>query len=264
VYTTLTNFNPKQGFCCASVVVDTSTDGGATWSVAGTPVPSVSPPPLEYANTTTRDGIEDTFTVGSTRVNGHYPLYVAYEDYSAGVDNILLTASYDAGATWTAPIQVNDNAAPVDEFQPNLTAAPNGTVSVAFYDRRLACPAAGTREAAAAGLALDQTNPHYTGALPPYGATNYCVNASIQFYTPVLAPIGQNIRISQHTFDPQLSAPHTDCASCETTFLGDYFGNDIGAGARGFVDYTTFVSTYADPANPGHQQQQIVAKLPVP
>jgi hypothetical protein len=264
VYTTLTNFNPARGKCCATVAVDVSTDGGATWSVAGTPVPSVTPPPLEYANTTIRDGIEDTFTVGRTLVNGRYPLYVSYEDYSAGVDNVLLTASYDGGATWSSPIQVNDNAALVDEFQPNLTAAPNGTVSVAFYDRRLACPAAGTTAAAVTGLALDQTNPHYTGTLPPYGATNYCVNASIQFYTPALAPIGNNIRISQHTFDPQLNAPHTGCASCETTFLGDYFGNDVGSGTHGLVDYTTFVSTYADPANPGHQQQQIVAKLPVP
>jgi hypothetical protein len=264
VYTTLTNFNPKQGYCCASVSVDVSADGGATWSVAGTAVPTVTPPPLEYANTTLRDGIEDTFAVGPVRVNGHYPLYVSYEDYSAGVDNILLTASYDGGVTWTAPIQVNDNAAPVDEFQPNLTAAPNGTVSVAFYDRRLACPAAGTPEAAAAGLALDQDNPNYPGALPPYGAANYCVNASIQFYTRALTPIGHNIRISQHTFDPQLNAPHTSCASCEITFLGDYFGNDIGPGPHGLVDYTTFVSTYADPANPDHRQQQIVATVPVP
>src|SRR5258705_849233 len=180
-------------FCCASVFVDASTDGGASWSVAGTAVPKVTPPPLEYANTTIRDGIEDTFTVGPTRVGGHYPLYVSYEDYSAAVDNVILTASYDGGTTWSAPIQVNDNAAAVDEFQPNLTAAPNGTVSVAFYDRRLACPAAGTREAAAAGLALDQVNPNYAGALPPYGAVNYCVNASIQFYPPVLNPIAKNI-----------------------------------------------------------------------
>ncbi len=264
VYTTLTNFNPKQGYCCAAIAVDVSSDGGATWSVAGTPVPSVTPPPLEYANTTIRDGIEDTFTAGPARVNGQYPLYLSYEDYSAGVDNILLTASYDGGATWTAPIQVNDNASPVDEFQPNLTAAPNGRVSVAFYDRRLPCPAAGTAAASGAGLALDQVNPNYSGSLPPYGATNYCVNASIQFYTPTLAPIGHNIRISQYTFDPQLNSPHTSCASCETTFLGDYFGNDVGPGADGLVDYTTFVSTYADPTNPNHQQQQIVATLPVP
>jgi hypothetical protein len=136
---------------------------------------------------------------------------VAYEDFSAGVDNVMITASYDGGATWTSPIQVNDNASPADEFQPNLAVAPDGTVSVNFYDRRLACPSAGTTQAAAAGLALDQANPNYTGSLPPYGAADYCVNASIQFYTPQLSPIGHNIRISQNTFDPQLNSPHVDC-----------------------------------------------------
>src|SRR5207253_5875350 len=88
-----------------------------------------------------------------------------------GVVNILLASSDDEGQSWTAPIQVNDNTVAVDEFQPNLDVAPDGTVSVAFYDRRLACPAAGTAEAAASGLALDTINANYSGALPPYGAT---------------------------------------------------------------------------------------------
>src|SRR6266699_506182 len=265
IYTTLTNFSPKKGFCCASVFVDKSTNGGKTWSVAGTAVSSVKPPPLVYPNTTFRDGIENTFAVGNQLdAQGRYPLYVAYEDFSAGVDNVMLTTSYDGGATWTSPVQVNDNASAADEFQPNLTVAPDGTVSVNFYDRRLACPAAGTAQAVAAGLALDQVNPNYTGSLPPNGAANYCVNASIQFYTPQLSPIGHNIRISHHTFDPQLNAPHTACATCETTFIGDYFGNTVGAKPGGAVDYSTFASTYDDGTNPAHYQQQIVASVRVP
>jgi hypothetical protein len=261
IYTTVTNFNPKQGFCCTSAFVDKSTDGGVTWSVAGTAFSNVTPPSAMYPNTTFRDGIENTFTVGNhLDAQGQYPLYVAYEDFSAGVGNVLLTASYDGGATWTSPIQVNDNASPVDEFQPNLTVAPDGTVSVAFYDRRLACPAAGSAAATAAGLVLDQVNPNYSGSLPPYGAANYCVNASIQFYSPTLAPIGHNIRISQNSYDPQLNSPHTSCATCETTFIGDYFGNTVG----GAVDYASFVSTYDDGTNSGHYQQQIVATVAVP
>jgi hypothetical protein len=265
IYTTLTNFAPKKGFCCASVFVDKSTDGGKTWSVAGTAVPTVTPPPAIYPNTTFRDGIEDTFAVGNQLdAQGLYPLYVSYEDFSAGTGNVMLTASYDGGATWTSPVQVNDNASSADEFQPNLTVAPGGTVSVNFYDRRLACPAAGTADAAAAGIALDQVNPNYTGSLPPYGAANYCVNASIQFYNPQLRPIGHNILISQHSFDPQLNSPHTSCASCESTFIGDYFGNTVAATAAGAVDYSTFVSTYNDGTNPASYQQQIVASVPVP
>jgi hypothetical protein len=260
VYTTLTNFNPKKGFCCTSISVDASTDGGQAWSTVGTPVSSAQPPPAMYANTTFRDGIENTFTVGNhLDSSGHYPLYVAYEDYSAGVGNVLLTASNDGGATWTSPIQVNDNASPVDEFQPNLTVAADGTVSVNFYDRRLACPTAGA-EATAAGLQLDQVNPNYGGSLPPYGASNYCVNASIQFYTPALSPIGHNIRLTQHSWDPQLNAPHPGGANNELTFIGDYFGNVTD----GSTDISTFVSTYADSSNPDNRQQQIVATVPIP
>lgn len=90
------------------------------------------------------------------------------------------------------------------------------------------------------------------------------MNASLQFYTPGLTPIGHNIRLSQNTFDPQLNAPHTDCATCETTFIGDYFGNTVGAEPGGAVDYSTFASTYNDATNPAHYQQQIVATVPVP
>jgi len=190
--------------------------------------------------------IEESFAVGNQRIGRYYPLYVTWEDFSAGVVNILLAASYNDGATWTAPIQVNDNASPVDEFQPNLDVAANGTVSVAFYDRRLACPAAGTAEAAAAGVALDTANANWSGPLPPYGAANYCVNASIQFYTPSLAPKGNNIRLTQHTWDPQLHSPHTSCPTCLNTFIGDYFGNTSAGGKS----YTTSVTTYDDGTNP--------------
>jgi hypothetical protein len=263
LYTTITNENPKMGSFATTISVDRSTDGGKTWSVVSTPVNNATLPPFIYPNTTFRDGITDTFAVGDhLDAQGRYPLYIAYEDYSAGIGNMLLTASYDGGATWTTPIQVNDNASPVDEFQPNLAVADDGTVSVNFYDRRLACPAAGTAEAAAAGIALDRAaqNPDYTGPVPPYGASNYCINASIQFYTPTLEPLEHNIRLTQHTWDPQLNAPHTGSPAGETTFIGDYFGNITD----GTSDVSTFVSTYDDGSNPAHYQQQVVAKIAIP
>ena len=119
-------------------------------------------------------------------------------------------------------------------MQPNLTAAADGTVSVAFYDRRLACPAAGTKEAAAAGLALDTglQNAGYTGPVPPFGAANYCVNTSIQFYTSNL-----------------------NQASNADGFIGDYFGNITSSGLGVHVDEGT---------NPNHFQQQVVATVAVP
>jgi hypothetical protein len=160
---------------------------------------------------------------------------------------------------------VNDNAAPADEFQPNLASAPDGTVSVAFYDRRLPCPAAGSAEAKAAGLALDTANPDYGGTLPPYGAADYCVNTAIQFFDPALNPIGHNIRLSPHAFDPQLNSPHEPSAFAAPTFLGDYFGNTTGPAATGgYTDYTTSVTTYDDGTNPANRQQQLVSEVAVP
>ena len=261
VYTTVTNFPGKHGFCCVTISVDFSTDGGHTWQGPEVVIQNVQSPPLFYPNTTFRDGIEDTFAVGNhLSAQGHYPLYVAWEDFSAGVGNVIMSASYDRGLTWSTPIQVNDNASPVDEFQPNLAVAANGTVSVAFYDRRLSCPALGTAEATGAGIALDQVNPNYTGSLPPYGATNYCINASVQFYSATLVPFGHNIRLTQHTWDPQLNSAHTDSAFTTATFIGDYFGN-ITDGA---TDFSTFVSTVDDGTNPQHYQQQVVAAVTIP
>ncbi len=261
VYTTLTTTAPVQHFSLDKIVLDRSTDGGQTWAQVSTVADNIAAPPSMYRNTTFRDGIENTFATGTVKVNGHYPLYTAWEDYSTGVDNVLLSASYDAGATWTTPVQVNDNQSMVDEFQPNLAVSASGRVSVNFYDRRLACPAQGTADAATAGLALDTANPNYAGSLPPYGATNYCVNASVQFYDAQLAPLGHNIRLTGHTWDPQLNALHPRCATCIRTFIGDYFGNTTA----GTTDYATFTSTAnVGGLNPAHYQQQVVATVGIP
>jgi hypothetical protein len=262
VYTTLTNFQPKQGYCCTSILLDRSTDGGVTYQSVSTVVDGANPPPLLYPNTAFRDGIENTFTVGKKRMgNGQYPLYVAWEDHSTGFGNLVLSSSVDGGATWSDPIQVNDNfSGNVDEFQPNLTAAANGTISVAFYDRRLVCPGFGTSEALGAGLLLDQQNARYAGSLPPYGAQNYCVNSSIQFYSAWLHPIGHNVRISGHTWDPQLNSPRPRSIGSSEGFIGDYFGNI----PKGSTDLTTSVSTFDDGSNPHHYQQQVVAAIAIP
>jgi hypothetical protein len=249
VYTTVTNSDPSHSYATDEIFVDRSTDGGKTWTTLPGSITATAPP-YQYANTTFRDGIEDTFAVGDhLDAQGSYPLYVAYEDYGAGVDNVLLTASYDGGSTWTSPIQVNDNASMVDEFQPNLSVAGDGSVSVAWYDRRLACPSRGTTEGAAAGIGLDPA---------ASGASNWCINASVQWYAPSLSPIGHNGRLTQHTWDPQLNSPHTSSPGGSDTFIGDYFGNDASVGTN---DLFTFVSTYDDGTNPKHRQQQVVASV---
>jgi hypothetical protein len=250
VWTTTTNNPSQQGYTTASISLIWSKDGGATWQGPLTVSPQVNLP--TYQNTTFREGIVNTFAVGTKKVGANYPLYVSYEDGGTGLSNVYLTASYDNGQTWAAPILVNDNQGPTEALQPNLNVAPNGDVDIAFYDRRLACPAAGSAEAAAAGLAFDP--------LAPFGRTNYCLNAALQFYKPNLTPIGHNVRLSAHTWDAQLSAPFPSSIGGASTFIGDYFGIDSG----GAYTYTSSVTTYNGGLNPSFHQQQDVARIATP
>jgi hypothetical protein len=257
VWTTTTNNPAGKGFGIADISLIWSTDGGATWQ-GPLPVRSDISVPT-YQNTTFREGIVNTFAVGPKKVSGRYPLYVSWEDGGTGLSNMYLTASYDGGHTWADPLRVNDNAGPTEALQPNLDVAPNGTVVDAFYDRRLTCPAQGTAEAAGAGIANDPGTSASPGT--PYGRANYCVNTAAQFYKPNLAPSGNNVRLSAHTWDPQLSALHPSCICTSGTFIGDYFGVASGGG----FTYTTSVSTFnAAGENASFHQQQVVARAPTP
>jgi len=262
VYTTITNNPQKKGYSTADVYVISSSDCGRTWQGPLSVVRAIAVP--TYQNTTFREGIVNTFAVGTHQVGDAYPLYVSYEDSSTGLSNVYLTASYDAGASWTQPIQVNDNPQGTEALQPNLDVAPSGTVGVAFYDRRLRCPDAGTAEALRAGLQYDPGTSASPGT--PYGRANYCVNTAIQFYRPDLRQanpaIGHNIRISAHTWDPQLNAPHPGCICSSGTFIGDYFG--VISSSNG-TTYTTSVSTFDySGENPTFYQQQLVASVATP
>jgi hypothetical protein len=258
VYTTLTNFTNHS--TVARIILDRSTDGGVTWETVSTVVSNIAAPPASYPNTNFRDGIENTFAVGQVAVNGFYPLYVSWEDYSAGYGNLKISASFDSGLNWSAaPVKVNDNPAGTDAFQPNLATAANGKVVVAFYDRRLACPDANSTEGKAAGLQLDPNASN---------KTNWCVNASLQIFDANLNKVRGNIRLSQHTWDPQLNSMKPSSINRARGFIGDYFGVDT-AGNKVF---TTSVSTYNDEtnpttpnqSNPRHYQQQVVASLTIP
>jgi hypothetical protein len=207
-----------------------------------------------YKNTTFRSAFGEAFNVGPRKVGRFYPLYAVYENSTAGgTTTLFIRASFDGGLHWRAPLQVNDNQGDGEALQPNIAVAPNGRVAVAFYDRRLPCPARDTPEASIAGLLFDPR--------APFGRTNYCINTAIQFYTPALKPLGHNVRLSPHSWDPQLSSPHPECICSAGTFLGDYFGVD----SRGGFTYTTSVETYnAGGENPGYHQQQLVSKLTTP
>jgi BNR repeat protein len=228
-----------------------SRDGGRTWARRRV---IVRHDVNGYKNTTFRAAFGEAFNVGTRKVGRFYPLYAVYENSApGGTTTLFLRASFDGGAHWRRPVQVNDNRGAGEALQPNIAVAPNGRVAVAFYDRRLPCPSRDTPEATIAGLLFDP------GA--PFGRINYCVNTAVQFYTAALKPLGHNIRVSPHTWDPQLSSPRPECICSDGGFIGDYFGVDSRAG----FTYTTSVETYnATGENPGYHQQQLVSKLRTP
>ena len=246
VYTTVTNNPVSKGFLNNSIYLIWSKDGGVSWQGPTLVAPSVLTP--TYLNTNFSEGIVNSFGLGTKQVNGHWPLYVAYENEDPdGLARVYVTGSLDGGARWSAPIRVNDGPDDVEALQPRVEVAPNGTVAVTFYDRRLACPSD-----PASGVQFDP--------LAPAGMTNFCINTAIQFYQPDLTPLGHNIRLSQFTWDPQLNAAKRFCICGSTTFIGDYFGLDFGGGYA----YTSSVSTYDYGHNPSNYQQQIVARVPLP
>jgi hypothetical protein len=246
VYTTVTNNPVSKGFLNNSIYLIWSKDGGVSWQGPTLVAPSVLTP--TYLNTTFSEGIVNSFGLGTKEVNGHWPLYVAYENEDPdGLARVYVAGSLDGGARWSAPIRVNDGPDDVEALQPRVEVAPNGTVAVTFYDRRLACPSD-----SASGVQFDP--------LAPAGMTNFCINTAIQFYQPDLTPLGHNIRLSQFTWDPQLNAAKRFCICGSTTFIGDYFGLDFGGGYA----YTSSVSTYDYGHNPSNYQQQIVARVPLP
>ena len=248
VWLTTTSFHRNNAQYAMSVT--SSRNGARTWERRRV---IVSHQVDGYRNTTFRAAFGEAFMVGPHKVGRFYPLYAAYEGAGSSGTALFMRASFDEGRHWSRPIQVNDNTGEAEALQPNLAVAPNGTVAVAFYDRRLACPDRDTPEATIAGLVFD---PH-----APYGRSNYCINTAIQFYRPNLRPLGRNIRLSAHGWDPQLSSPRFDCICNPASFIGDYFGID----SRGGFTYTASVETFnAAGENPGYHQQQLVSKVPTP
>lgn len=106
-----------------------SVDRGATWrevEVDGAVVPTQRilvflPPAPSLAVDPTRGRV-----------------YVAFHDGRHGDADVLLWRSTDRGATFSAPVRVNDTP-PGDgasQYLPRLALAPGGRLDVAYYDRR--------------------------------------------------------------------------------------------------------------------------------
>ena len=136
-----------SGVCSADVISHThSTDGGATWS---TPVVARSFNLVRSASANCPHAQDQRCIrpFGPIAVDnsggacdGH--LYAAFTDYAAGGNvnhsDVFITKSANGGATWSAPVKVNDDGLPNRvQFHPALEVdASNGHVVVAWHDAR--------------------------------------------------------------------------------------------------------------------------------
>ncbi len=251
VYVSYDNLPPKQSFTTGSFWVVVSIDNGRTFSKPGQGV-TTSVGPTPYVPDTFRDGTPYSMTVNPRNGN----LVLAYENYDRAVPkgNLWLTISSDQGKTWlNKPIQINDPAAPGDTLQQKIMAAPDGTIAVAFYDRRLSCPASDPITA-------------------DIGRTNTCVDVTIQFFNADGSSRGGNRRVTSESWDPNLAPPQPGGLSGTNTFIGDYFGGAMTSDASGASAHLVFVSTssaFQTNAVSGGGlsppfQQQVYATVPAP
>ena len=253
VYTTITNNPQQQGFCHDDIYL--------VWSTRlrrdlGRPTPviqGVSSP--TYQNTTFREGIVNTFAVGTSAVGaGLLPaLRVLRGRLDRSLERLpdgLLRRRPTLDDTVPGERQRRpDRGAPAQPGRRRRTARSLSRSTTGAF----AAPRAATRRRRGPGIAVRPD--------APYGASNYCINTAIQFYdAEPRADRPQHPPVREHLGPAALRA-HQGCICCSGTFIGDYFGVDSAGGWT----YTTSVSTFNDAGeNPSNHQQQIVARIPIP
>ncbi len=169
------------------LVVTTSPDGGATWTspVLIAIIHDVfgAFPPEKYRN-------ESLPAFACDPKTGQ--LYITWSDKGAGDPDILFSTSQDHGQTWAPPLRVNDDAVGngANQFQPQMAVAPDGVISISFFDTRL--------------------DPSHK-LIDVYLAQSVDQGASFL----------KNERVTTQSWDPAVDAPIDEYGS---QFIGDYQG----------------------------------------
>ena len=146
--------NPPQLF------LDRSTDGGQTWGtdhmITGAPIIPIGAPDWKFHELTLAGSADcDLLRINHNPLIGVSPtnpneVYAVWNDGrwdltedvcerpNAHHSDIAFSRTTDGGVTWSAPIRVNDDPQGngIDQWQPSMRVAPDGTIGVTWYDRR--------------------------------------------------------------------------------------------------------------------------------
>jgi len=211
------------------VMVDKSTDGGATWSTDHVvtnyrlatgafflcipPQPDRCVVPMPFSAVDNSGGAH----------NGR--LYVTYPDKDpAAADwNTYVRYSDDGGTTWSAETKVNDDAGGAYQFFPAISVAPDGTVGVSFYDTR-----------------NDNTLDHKTDRYWTYSTDGGATWAANQRITRVMSD---------------------ESGVGDANDYGDYEGTDSGTAPQGF-DFFQHIWTDSRPGDLAEDVWNASTKLP--
>ncbi|HLZ56540.1 MAG TPA: sialidase family protein [Ktedonosporobacter sp.] len=169
------------------LLLTTSRDGGLTWT---TPVLIATIhdilgtfPPDRYRN------LSLPAFAGDPKSG---QLYLTWSDKGPRDADILFVTSRDQGKTWSNPLRVNDDSLQngANQFQPQMVVAPNGVISISFFDTRL------DPQHRLIDVYLAQSNDH-----------------GISFL--------KNVRVTTQSWDPSVDAPIDEYGQ---QFIGDYQG----------------------------------------
>jgi len=145
VYVAWLDIDVTQPQALGTLRIDRSPDAGITWGQDVNVRTNVVGCPGHLSTMLRMDARARSFPslAVSPRLNtnGQYDVYLVYAedpDGFAGPDesDVFLTRSTDGGATWSVPARVNTDATPTDQFEPWIRVKPNGSLDVAWYDRR--------------------------------------------------------------------------------------------------------------------------------
>lgn len=131
----------------ANLMFDKSTNGGASFgtdiNVFGTSIRTL-PNNLQddQGNQDARARGYPAIATSPTNSQDVYLVYAQDPDYvgpgSDGPDeaDVFFIKSTNGGSSWTSPLRLNDDSMVTDQFAPWIAVKPNGTIDVAWYDKR--------------------------------------------------------------------------------------------------------------------------------